>query len=291
MAPQSEHPTSEVFSFTSTITNAKGIRLFTKYWEPVGKTRALVFIAHGYAEHCLLYDNFAKQLALNNFYVFSHDHIGHGQSEGQRAIVDSFDHFVDDVFKHVDLIRKKHPGFDCFICGHSMGGAISILSALRKPQYFKGVILIGPAVATNPELTTPFKIAVAKLLRWIAPQFPVATLDLSLVCSCPREVKQMEKDPLRFHGFCKAGFGASLMDACKEIQEKIPSITFPFLLCQGEEDKLCTPEGAVLMYEKAASLDKCIKMYPKAYHSLLYEPNGISEQVTSDILEWIIARV
>lgn len=59
------------------------------------------------------------------------------------------------------------------------------------------------------------QVAMAKLLRWIAPQFPVATLDLSLVCSCPEQVKIMERDPFRFHGFCKAGFGASLIDACK----------------------------------------------------------------------------
>ncbi|XP_035210099.1 monoglyceride lipase-like [Stegodyphus dumicola] len=280
----------EIRSFTSTIVNSKGKRLFCKYWEAVDKPRAMVFIAHGYAEHCLLYETLARTLALNNFFVFTHDHVGHGQSEGQRAHIDSFDQFVDDVFKHIDMTKKKFQDLSCFLCGHSMGGAISILSALRRPEYFKGVLLISPAVATNPELTTPFKTAIAKFLRWIAPQFPVASLDLSLVCSCPKEVKTMEEDPLRFHGFCKAGFGASLVDACKEIQSKIPSITFPFVIYQGEDDKLCAPEGAILMYEKAASTDKSIKMYPKAYHSLLYEPNGVAEQVVEDIIEWLTSR-
>lgn len=289
MAPQSEN-SEEVVSVSSTLTNARGLRLFTKYWEPVGKIRALVFISHGFAEHCLPYENLARELALRKFYVFSHDHVGHGQSEGQRASIDSFDRYVEDVFLHVDLIRKKHLELDCFICGHSMGGAISILSALQKPQYFKGVILIGPCIIANPEQATPFKIAMAKMLRWIAPQFPIGRLDLSLVCRCPKQVKLMEQDPLRFHGFGKAAFGASLIDACTEIQLKIPSISFPFLLCQGEEDKLCTPEGAVCMYEKSTSSDKSIKMYPKAYHNLLVEPDGIAKQLTSDIIEWITAR-
>ncbi|GIX93315.1 monoglyceride lipase [Caerostris darwini] len=270
--------------------NRKGQSLFCKYWEPAERPRGLVFICHGYAEHCLIYEPLAKTLASNNFFVFSHDHVGHGQSEGSRAQIDTFDSFVDDVFKHTDIIRKRFSDLDCFICGHSMGGAISILSALRKPEYFKGVVLIGPAIATNPEIATPFKTTMAKVLRWIAPQFPIGGLDLTLVCSCPEQVESMEKDPLRFHGFAKAGFGASLMDACKEIQKKIPIIKFPFLICQGEEDKLCHPDGAVVMYENAASEDKTIKMYPKAYHSLLYEPNGIAETVTEDILTWIKAR-
>lgn len=277
-------------SYSSSIVNTKGLNLFCKYWEPPPKARALVFIAHGYAEHCLLYEPLAQVLASNNFFVFTHDHVGHGQSEGMRAQIDTFDKFVDDVFNHIDLIRVKYPKLDCFICGHSMGGAISILAALKKPGYFKGVILIGPAVTTNPELTTPFKTAMAKILRWIAPQFPVAALDLSLVCSCPKKVKIMEEDPLRFHGFCKAGFGASLVDACKEIQKRIPSITFPFIIYQGEEDKLCIPEGAILMYQKAVSEDKTIRMYPKAFHNLLSEPNGVAEAVTQDIADWLCAR-
>ncbi|GFR13503.1 monoglyceride lipase [Trichonephila clavata] len=216
--------------------------------------------------------------------------VGHGQSEGIRAHIDTFDKFVEDVFHHIDLIRAKHPELDCFICGHSMGGAISILAALKKPAYFKGVLLIAPAVATNPELTTPFKTTLAKIMRWIVPQFPVATLDLSKVCSCPKKVKIMKHDPLRYHGFCKAGFGASLVDACKVIQRRVRSIRFPFIIFQGEDDKVCSPEGAALMYEDAVSKDKTIQVYPNAFHSLLNEPNGVAETVTEEIVKWLCAR-
>ncbi|GFU51716.1 hypothetical protein NPIL_448131, partial [Nephila pilipes] len=125
--------------------------------------------------------------------------------------------------------------------------------------------------------------ALAKILRWIAPQFPVAALDLSLVCSCPEKVKKMEEDPLRFHGFCKAGFGASLVDACKEIQKRIPSITFPFVIYQGEDDKLCIPEGAALLYEKAASEDKTIRsLKTSAYLTSFSYLTDLTSSVLSD---------
>ncbi|GFY08099.1 monoglyceride lipase [Trichonephila clavipes] len=187
------------------------------------------------ADFCFHFDNWPRLVGTRkHVLVRSRDtqKLGHGQSEGIRAHINTFDKFVEDAFYHIDLIRVKYPELDCFICGHSMGGAISILAALKKPTYFKGVVLIGPAIATNPEVTTPWK----------------------------------------------------------EIQKRIPSITFPFVIFQGEDDKLCAPEGAVLMYEKAVSEDKAIKIYPNAFHNLLNEPNGVAETVTKEILHWLCAR-
>jgi len=36
--------------------------------------RALVFIVHGYCEHCLFYNEIAELLMKEGFYVFAHDH-------------------------------------------------------------------------------------------------------------------------------------------------------------------------------------------------------------------------
>lgn len=300
---------NEVPTSTASFLNNRGKRIFCKYWEPAQKPRALVYIAHGFGEHCLPYDSLAKTLASKNFYVFSHDHVGHGQSGGSRVHIETFDHYVQDVLQHVDLMKEKFTSLPVFLFGHSMGGAICILTALKRPEDFSGVVLSGPAIAANPEVATPFKlpfmrtpagrdnigyspvlVTLARMLRWMLPHFPVGALDLSTACSCPKNLKHMLDDPLRWHGNCKAGFGACLIDATMEIQSKIPSIKFPFLMLQGEDDKLCHSKGAEMMYQKAASKDKTIKLYPKAFHCLLLEPNGIAEQVTEDIVQWLIAR-
>lgn len=280
----------EVNTSTASFLNSRGKRIFCKYWEPVQKPRALVYIAHGFGEHCLPYDSLARTLVSKNFFVFSHDHVGHGQSGGSRVHIETFDHYVQDVLQHVDMMKEKFTSLPVFIFGHSMGGAICILTALKRPEDFSGVILSGPAISTNPEIVTPFKVTLARMLRWMLPHFPVGALDLSTACSCPKNLKWMLDDPLRWHGNCKAGFGACLIDATMEIQSKIPSIKFPFLMLQGEDDKLCHSTGAEMMYQKAASKDKTIKLYPKAFHCLLLEPNGIAEQVTEDIVQWLIAR-
>jgi len=46
--------------------------------------------------------------------------VGHGKSEGDRVHVDNFDTYVNDVIKHVDIVKKKHPDLPCYIIGHSM---------------------------------------------------------------------------------------------------------------------------------------------------------------------------
>ena len=62
-----------------------------------------MYICHGYAEHSQWYDKFCEKLcsAESNLICFSHDHLGHGLSEGERATVPNIEWFVDDVIQHV----------------------------------------------------------------------------------------------------------------------------------------------------------------------------------------------
>ena len=46
--------------------------------------------------------------------------MGHGKSEGERVMVQTFDVYVDDVFYHIDEVRKSHPELPVYLFGHSM---------------------------------------------------------------------------------------------------------------------------------------------------------------------------
>ena len=68
--------------------------------------QGLVFICHGYGEHSQWYDDFCEKLCSKEygFICFSHDHLGHGISEGDRATVPSIEWYVDDVIQHVSKV-------------------------------------------------------------------------------------------------------------------------------------------------------------------------------------------
>nr|XP_037272968.1 monoglyceride lipase-like [Rhipicephalus microplus] len=125
---------------------------------------ALLFITHGYGDysHDDGYVILAKALAPRGFYVFTHDHVGHGRSEGPRATVRTFDIYVDDILTHVDMERAKFPGKPVFLFGHSMGGLLVILVALRRPGGFAGMVVMSPLLGIEHPYYTRFTKAQAR---------------------------------------------------------------------------------------------------------------------------------
>ncbi|CAI9621183.1 unnamed protein product [Staurois parvus] len=96
--------------------------------------------------------------------------------------VSDFHVFVRDGLQHVDLMRKEHPNVPLFICGHSMGGAISILMANERPAEFSGMILISPLVLPNPESASSFKVFAAKILNHVLPNFSPSAVLTPTIC-------------------------------------------------------------------------------------------------------------
>ncbi|XP_052086433.1 monoglyceride lipase-like [Mytilus californianus] len=282
--------------FEKKIVNNNGKKLYCRYWNEEqqadnSSTRGLVFICHGAAEHCLYYTELAMYLIENGFYVFAHDHVGHGQSEGDRVHVETFDTYVNDVFQHVDEVKKNFPdNTPIFIIGHSMGGTISVLCGLERPDYFNGVILIGPALIPSPDAASPVKIFLGKIAAKVLPQLCVIKLDSKDLSRDSAVVKKYDDDPLVWHHGLKARWGVSFLKAMDTIKEKQSTIEGPFLTLHGDEDKLCDVEGSKKFYALAKSTDKEIKVYKGHYHQLHNELEEDKKVVLEDIKNWLIKR-
>ncbi|XP_075525459.1 monoglyceride lipase-like isoform X3 [Dermacentor variabilis] len=236
--------------------NRDGHKIACVTWSPEVQPRALVFLAHGYAEHCHVpcYDSLARRLVELGCYVFAHDHVGHGKSDGPRGIVKSADIYVDDILTHVDLVKQKFPGTPVFLFGHSM-------------------------------------VTLARILGRVVPTLPIGNLDLSLVSKDPETVAWMTNDPLRYHGSVRVGWAAAMLNALQDLQAKIDSVDTPFLIQHGSADKLCELAGSEDFFKKAPSKDKSFKVYKDCYHSLLTEPGEMGQQVLQDIADWYTSRL
>ena len=84
--------------------------------------RAVVFLIHGLAEHSGRYKPLVKLLMSAGIAVITHDHQGHGRSEGRRIWVDDFEHYVDDIHEHLtsQMSEKRLKDLPLFLIGHSM---------------------------------------------------------------------------------------------------------------------------------------------------------------------------
>uniref|UniRef100_A0A452E6R4 Monoglyceride lipase n=1 Tax=Capra hircus TaxID=9925 RepID=A0A452E6R4_CAPHI len=265
------------------LVNADGQHLFCRYWKPSGAPRALVFVSHGAGEHCGRYEELAQMLVGLGLLVFAHDHVGHGQSEGERMVVSDFHVFIRDVLQHVDAVQKEHPGLPVFLLGHSMGGAICILTAAERPGHFSGMVLISPLVVASPDSATLFKVFAAKVLNLVLPNMSLGRIDSSVLSRNKTEVDIYNSDPLVCRAGLKVCFGIQLLNAVSRVERALPKLTLPFLLLQGSADRLCDSRGAYLLMESAKSQDKTLKIYEGAYHILHKELPEVTSSVFREI--------
>ncbi|XP_051874044.1 monoglyceride lipase isoform X2 [Pristis pectinata] len=241
--------------------NEDGNYLFCRYWEPSTPPRALVMIVHGTGEHSGSYVNVATMLVNQSLFVFSHDHVGHGQSEGQRLNVSNFRIYVRDCLQHIDMMKYRYPDLKIFLLAHSMGGLVAIYAMHDRPDDIAGAIFIAPLVALNPESARPWK------------------------------VRNFYEDPLCYHGAMKVGFAAVLLNALTGLENLLPSITAPVLILHGDADKMCDIKGSHIMYEMVTSTDKTLKVFEDCLHQLHKELPDVVKEVFSLIQTWLNDRL
>jgi sigma-B regulation protein RsbQ len=105
-------------------------------------TRAMVF-AHGYGCDQHMW-RFVTPAFEDDYRVVLFDHVGAGQSDlsaYDRAKYNSLDAYAGDLLEICAELDIKHGVF----VGHSVSAMIGILAAIREPERFDDLVLIGPS--------------------------------------------------------------------------------------------------------------------------------------------------
>lgn len=267
---------------------ADGLKLFAQWWTPsAGPSKAAIIMVHGLKDHSRRYAETAQKLTQNNFSVYAFDLRGHGDSEGQRVWVDSFDDYVNDLQIFFDIVQKKEPNKPIFLFGHSMGGAVVTLFSLRKSRPVAGMVLSAPALRLDVGsfTTGSTKYLVSPLL----PTLAVLKLNEADFSRDPKVVEEINNDPLIYHDAGPAKTASELFKAVETIQENMTKIDTPFITLHGQKDLLTMYEGSTDLFQTSKAKGKSVKLYQQAYHDLLHEPE--KEKVFSDMLTWLQGRL
>src|SRR5438046_2399087 len=90
-------------------------RLAYRVWE-VDNPKAIIVIAHGYAEHSGRYDHVAAALGEAGFTSWALDHFGHGKSEGDiRGSVGTVEEAIEDLDEFVRMAAASAPDLPVFL--------------------------------------------------------------------------------------------------------------------------------------------------------------------------------
>jgi sigma-B regulation protein RsbQ len=105
-------------------------------------TRAMLF-AHGYGCDQNMW-RFVAPAFADDYQIVLFDHVGAGQSDlgaYDRTKYNSLDGYAGDVLDICEELGIEHGVF----VGHSVSAMIGVLAAIREPERFDDLILIGPS--------------------------------------------------------------------------------------------------------------------------------------------------
>ena len=123
-----------------------------------------LFLTHNSSLSLPLYLPHKYSLSIYVSLSFSLIMQGHGRSSGEKRYFQKFDHLVDDLIEFTEAKKLKYSGVNTFLWGHSMGGAMSILAAIRAPHLYKAVVLSSPLVKLADEKLNIINLTLAPLL-------------------------------------------------------------------------------------------------------------------------------
>ena len=115
------------------------------------------------------------------------------------------------------------------------------------------------------------------------------TIDPTRLSRDPKAWESYLEDPLVLRERVQEGLFARLGDGLAKIVGRADEIDVPLLLIHGEEDRLCSAEGAHGYLEQSSSKDRTYHLYPEGRHEMFNEINRA--EVLERLWEWLDERL
>ena len=271
----------------NTFQGVGGVSLFRQVWRARGAERAVLINLHGLGDHSGLYPLLVEYFQSRGITVHAMDLRGNGRSGGQRAYIERWDEYREDLHRFVGLVREEEPGQPLFLLGNSLGGLIVLEYAQRYPEGLRGVIAASPPLG---RLGVPAPLlAIGRVLSRVWPRFSIRTgMDLSGLARDPVVVQTVLSDPL-FHRVGTARLSTEVVAAITRVQAAASTFPLPVLILHGSSDRMVPPEGSREFVARVGHSDRELKEYAGAFHVLFADLDH--ERVLADVERWIEARL
>lgn len=209
--------------------------------------------------------------------VVGPDHVGHGRSDGERALIPSFEPIVDDLRVVVQATRDELP---LVMVGHSMGGLIATRYAQRYREDLAGLVLSGPAVGLGPVVE-----------EWLAaPELPSDPIDVATLSRDPTVGEAYAADPLVWHGGWKRATLQALVAAENDIAEGPSLGGLPLLYIHGQDDQLVPVDLARPVIERVSGPDRELYVLADTRHEVFNERDKAKTiTIVADFVERVTA--
>ena len=293
-------------------------RIFVRIFEPADHchVKAVLQIAHGMAEHSLLYVGFAKHIAAQGYAVVINDHLGHGKSVASGGAYGYFgdggcQNLVKDMHKLYEIVRQDYPQIPYFLLGHSMGSFLARSYTAQFGSELNGAIYIGTCGNAGAAVYAAEKLLANTIIKKKGAQshdplfaklstqkynkaFQPSRTPNDWISRDASEVDIYTNDPLCGFDLTVSGY-RDIVSLQAEISssdwyEKVPDV--PILILSGDQDPVGNfGKGVKKVAEKLKKTGHNVRLvlYPQARHAILTETNR--NDVYDEILHFLESAV
>jgi len=265
---------------------AAGRRLRTRRWHPATPHGGGVYLLHGLGEHGGRYDELARWLCARGWTVASHDHLGHGESGGERGVLDVADRLARDAAERLEAFTREI-GTPPVLLGHSMGGAVAADLVATRGLAVQGLVLSSPALAVR--MGGPMRM-LASLLTRFAPDLALGNgLDPERLSGDPRAVAAYRSDPA-VHDRISPRLVTWIVRAGAQARAAASTVKVPVLLLVAGDDAMVDPAGSLAFARALPAGRGTLQVFDGLQHELFNEQPEARSRVLDALAEWLGGR-
>jgi esterase/lipase/1-acyl-sn-glycerol-3-phosphate acyltransferase len=224
----------------------------------IGDKKVGVLLVHGYMASPEEMRPLFEHLSARGFTVYSVRLAGHGTSPYDLLTRSWEDWFYTARIGYTVLSTLVD---QIFICGFSMGGALSWHLAAHNPKKLSGIISISAAMILKSRAS------------FLAPfiDFVDGTMKLFGMGKTPVEFIVNHPENPHINYFKNPVHGVDqLLELVAVVRRELPRIMIPALIIQGGKDPTIDPDSAEEYYDTIASKTKGLVWVDSPYHGIVY---------------------
>lgn len=234
-------------------------------------------LVHGIGEHSGRYEHVGAAFATAGIDVLAYDQRGFGRTGGQRAHVQSFDEYIDDLEPLV--AQQRSLDLPLILMGHSLGGLVATTYLVSDRPQPDLAVLSSPALAAE---VPAWQRVMAPALGTLIPKLRVpADFDGSILSRDEQVQRAYEDDPLR-ESASTARLGREILKAMSSTSELLARLRVPTYVFHGSADMLVPPAASEPLGELTGVTRR---VWDGLRHECLNEPEG--DEVIAAIVAWL----